>query len=102
MSTVSVHLSARQVSDVSALVGSATEARLADLVCGMTCRIVGMDPGVEPSTARRLSDLGFAPGGEVTMLRRAPMGDPAIFRVAGCEVALRKAQAAGIRVQRLS
>ncbi len=77
-------------------------ACLADLRPGDTCRIVEIDPAVEPKAARRLADLGFAPEEQVTVLRRAPLGDPVVFRVAEYEVALRRAQTAGIRVLRTS
>lgn len=76
------------------------EQRLAELRPGMTGQVVGVDGAVEPGTARRLFDLGFAPGAVVTVLRRAPLGDPLVFQVAEYEVALRRVQAAGIRVQR--
>lgn len=75
---------------------------LADLRPGDTCRIVAIDPAVDPKAARRLVDLGFAPDENVTVLRRAPLGDPVVFRVAEYEVALRRAQTAGIRVLRTS
>ena len=49
-----------------------------------------------------LERLDHGTGGkksEVTVLRRAPLADPVIFRVAGCEFALRRAQARSIRVR---
>ncbi|MFF9073764.1 ferrous iron transport protein A [Streptomyces sp. NPDC014872] len=79
---------------------STQEMRLADLRPGMSGRVTGIDESVEPSTARRLFDLGFAPGADVAVLRRAPLGDPVVLRVAEYEVALRKTQTAGIRVRR--
>ncbi|MGW5371759.1 FeoA family protein [Streptomyces sp. NPDC004009] len=100
MSMVTAQLSARQECDSSVLVSSAPEERLADLRPGMSGAVIDIDESVEPSTARRLFDLGFAPGAEVTVLRKAPLGDPIVLRVAEYEVALRKAQTAGIRVRR--
>ncbi|WP_348638497.1 FeoA family protein [Streptomyces sp. HYC2] len=99
MSMVSVQLGARQ-SGPSVPTDSAGDARLADLRPGMSGQVIDIDESVEPSTARRLFDLGFAPGVEVTVLRKAPLGDPVVFQVVEYEVALRKAQAAGIRVRR--
>nr|WP_281155566.1 FeoA family protein [Streptomyces sp. HYC2] len=96
---VSVQLGARQ-SGPSVPTDSAGDARLADLRPGMSGQVIDIDESVEPSTARRLFDLGFAPGVEVTVLRKAPLGDPVVFQVVEYEVALRKAQAAGIRVRR--
>lgn len=40
--------------------------------------------------ARRLMELGFVPGHEVTSAHSAPGGDPRVFRVDGTEVALRR------------
>lgn len=71
---------------------------LADLKPGQTCRIVDVRDDA-PTTTRRLVDLGFAPGAEVVVVRRAPMADPVVFRVAGCELALRRRQASSIHVQ---
>ena len=99
MSLVSVRPGARRERP-SVPVDAAPEARLADLRPGARGRVTGIDASVEPSTARRLFDLGFAPGAEVAVLRKAPLGDPVVFQVMDYEVALRKAQAAGIRVRR--
>ncbi len=79
--------------------GSATQGRtLADLQRGEQARVVGFGDEVEPSSARRLFDLGLIPGAEVTMVRRAPLRDPVIFRVGDFEIALRGVQARGIHV----
>lgn len=40
--------------------------------------------------ARRLMEMGFVPGQRLVAARRAPSGDPRVFRVDGSEVALRK------------
>ncbi len=40
--------------------------------------------------ARRLMELGFLPGHEITSANAAPGGDPRVFRVDGSEVALRR------------
>jgi len=71
---------------------------LADLERGQRARVVGYSTSVEPSAARRLFDLGLMTGIEVTMVRRAPMRDPVIFRVGDYEIALRAAQARSIHV----
>ena len=44
--------------------------------------------------ARRLMELGFLPGTQVTRAQSAPGGDPRIFRVDGSEIALRRETAA--------
>lgn len=71
---------------------------LADLRRGQSARVVGYDDDVEASAARRLFDLGLVPGVAVTMVRRAPLRDPVIFRVGDYEIALRRAQACSIHV----
>lgn len=48
--------------------------------------------------ARRLQDLGIMPGRPITVLRRAPLGDPTVFLVADYELCLRKREAALIQV----
>lgn len=42
---------------------------------------------------QRLMELGFLPGTIITAARSAPGGDPRVFRVDGCEVALRSTTA---------
>lgn len=71
---------------------------LADLRQGQRATVVGYGDEVEPSAARRLFDLGLAPGVEVTMVRRAPLRDPVIYRVGDYEIALRAAQTRSIHV----
>lgn len=99
-SMVSARSGARRKDAPSPTAESGRDTRLAELRPGMSGEVTGIDESVEPSTARRLSDLGFAPGAEVAVLRKAPLGDPVVLRVAEYEVALRKAQTAGIRVRR--
>lgn len=65
---------------------------------GTPVRILGVCDEVHPEAARRLFDLGFAPGALAVRLRHAPLGDPIVVRVADYEIALRRAQAASIRV----
>ena len=92
MSLVSVALGARVV-DSPAPRDDADRTTLAQVRPGGTATVLGLGGGTEPATARRLFDLGFAPGAEVQVLRRAPLADPVVFRVAGYEIALRRAQA---------
>lgn len=71
---------------------------LADLPRGARARVIDVCGDSDPAAARRLFDLGFAPDAPVEMVRRAPLADPVIFRIAGYDVALRRAQARQIRV----
>ncbi len=72
---------------------------LADLRRGDRAKVIGYGNDVAGSTARRLFDLGIVPGIEVTMVRRAPLRDPVVFRVGDYEIALRTAQSRCIHVE---
>ena len=45
----------------------------------------------------RLLEMGFVPGTVVTLVTRAPFGDPLEFQVRGCHVSLRAAEAGCVR-----
>lgn len=100
MSSVSDRMRARVLASGPAEgVGVEAAATLADLQRGQRARVVGYSSNVEPSAARRLFDLGLMPGIVVTMVRRAPLRDPVIFRVGDYEIALRGAQARSIHAE---
>ncbi len=48
---------------------------------------------------RRLLDMGLVPGSDIKMERVAPLGDPIEIKVKGCNLALRKEEAAQIQVE---
>ena len=48
---------------------------------------------------RRFFDLGIVPGVAVTMVRRAPLRDPVVYRIGESEFALRNAQSRAIYVE---
>lgn len=103
MSAVSAQLRERVVGSgiphaSSCPVSCAHQFTLADLTSGQSACIVDICADSDPAIARRMFDLGFAPGVQVEMLRRAPMADPVVFRIAGYEIALRRAQARCIQV----
>src|SRR5690606_28469295 len=62
--------------------------KLADLREGEAAIIERID--LQDGLAHRLMEMGFLPGIQVTAARCAPGGDPRVFRVDGCEIALRK------------
>lgn len=76
------------------------EPSLAELKPGQIGVIVGWSPSLEASAVRRFEDLGFCSGAEVTVLRRAPLGDPFVYSVAGYELAVRREHAQHLRVAR--
>ena len=55
--------------------------------------------GSRGSLRHRLLDMGLVPGSEVEMERVAPLGDPIEIKVKGCNLALRKEEAASIQVE---
>jgi len=95
-------MSRRRLASHDAAEAGAAARTLADLTRGQRARVLGYGDQVAASNARRLFDLGIVPGIEVTMVRRAPLGDPVIFLVGDYEVALRDAQSRGIHVEPLS
>ncbi|WP_018217373.1 FeoA family protein [Salinispora vitiensis] len=74
------------------------ERTLADLTPSATAQVVSVSVPDSPAVARRLADLGFTPGTEVRMLRRAPLRDPLIYLVKDYEICLRRAQASCVNV----
>ena len=72
---------------------------LSDLRLGTSARVIGLqeDTANDP-ISKRLSNLGFVPGRTVTPLRRAPLGDPVVYRVADYELCLRRHEARLIQV----
>jgi ferrous iron transport protein A len=75
--------------------------RIDHLVPGQHALIATIDrQGLDPDTARRLMELGFDEGVDVTLLHRAPFGgDPLAVRVGNMVVALRRSMAALIEVE---
>jgi len=55
----------------------------------------------DDALARRLGDMGLLPGTMVELLARAPLGDPLLFRLRGYRLALRRDEAARVRVEPL-
>ena len=72
---------------------------LPDLRLGTSGRVIGLqEDTADDPIVKRLSNLGFVPGRTVTPLRRAPLGDPVVYRVADYELCLRRQEARLIQV----
>lgn len=71
---------------------------LAELAPGQRATVVGMVPEARPAVARRLVQLGFRPAAHVDVIRRAPLGDPTIYRIQDTELCLRSREARLIEV----
>jgi ferrous iron transport protein A len=61
---------------------------LADLAPGQAAVIA--DLALPAAAAEPLMDLGLVAGSQVLAVRRAPGGDPVVYRVDGAEIALRR------------
>jgi ferrous iron transport protein A len=70
---------------------------LMDLRRGDAAILEGID--LPAADARRLMELGFVPGMQVTAGRSAPGGDPQVFQVDGSEIALRRETARRLKVR---
>ena len=69
---------------------------LADMKPGQKARVVSLD-GKGP-LVQRLYEMGLIEGTEVTLVRRAPLGDPLEIRLMGYSLSLRGAEASRIHV----
>jgi len=77
---------------------AALPVTLMDLRRGDAAILDGID--LPPEDARRLMELGFLPGAQITAGRSAPGGDPQVFQVDGSEIALRRETARRLTVRR--
>ena len=84
-------------------VGVSAEISLSELGLGTAGRVVGLlEDAASGPIIKRLSNLGFVPGRIVTPLRRAPLGDPVVYRVADYELCLRRQEARMVQVEVLT
>lgn len=70
---------------------------LSELKVGETGILIALD--LPESVQNHLMHMGFVPEAHVTVLRRAPAGDPTVYGVDGMEIALRHETATAIRVR---
>ena len=76
---------------------------LPDLRLGTSGRVIGLqEDTADDPIVKRLSNLGFVPGRTVTQLRRAPLGDPVVYRVDDYELCLRRQEARMVQVEVLA
>jgi ferrous iron transport protein A len=72
-----------------------------DLKPGERARVVGLASG-DRGYRQRLLAMGLTPGAVFSVRRRAPLGDPVEIVVRNFTLTLRKAEAAILKVERLS
>lgn len=70
---------------------------LTDLRIGESATLVALD--LPDSVQNYLMHMGFVPNALVTVLRRAPAGDPTVYGIDGMQIALRRETAKAIRVR---
>jgi ferrous iron transport protein A len=70
---------------------------LTDLRIGETATLISLD--LPDSVQNYLMHMGFVPDALVTVLRRAPAGDPTVYGVDGMQIALRRETAEAIRIR---
>ncbi len=70
---------------------------LSELNVGQHGVVVELD--LPESVQNHLMHMGFVPDALVTIVRRAPAGDPTVYLVDGLEIALRRETAQSIRVK---
>jgi DtxR family Mn-dependent transcriptional regulator len=75
---------------------------LSNLRPGEKARVLELSRACRGAERRRLMDLGFVPGTEVGVEMVSPSGDPTAYRVRGTVIALRREQAALVRVTALN
>ena len=75
---------------------------LLDLAQGEVGRVVDLSPACRGSQRRRLLDLGVVKGTEIRAELLSAAGDPVAYRVRGALVALRREQAAWVRIEKES
>jgi ferrous iron transport protein A len=70
------------------LVAEEQRMALSELAPGKSAVVVALD--LPDAIQDHLMHLGFSPEATIRALRRAPAGDPTVYRVEGMEIALRR------------
>ena len=84
---------------VSVVPAPALPVPLGELPIGSRARVAEVQGGGKHQ--RRMLDMGFVPGAGVTVIRRAPLGDPIEYRIKGTAIALRREDAGTVLVEEL-
>jgi Fe2+ transport system protein FeoA len=70
---------------------------LSELLVGSRARVAEVKGG--GIHQRRMLDMGLVPGAEVTVMRKAPLGDPVEYSIKGTAIAMRRRDAESIMVE---
>ncbi len=71
--------------------------KLTELKCNVVATVVQFEQ-LPKTTRKRLSVMGVLPNTQISVIRRAPLGDPLQVRVRGVNLAIRKQLADAIEV----
>ena len=80
------------------MAGDAESVPLSALNPGEEGRIASIDS--RDAIGRRLLDLGLVPQTRISLVRRAPLGDPSLYELCGYQLCLRKTEAERVQVTR--
>ena len=69
---------------------------LSEIAVGESAVVASLE--LPPEIGDHLMHLGFLPEAVIEVLRRAPAGDPTVYRIEGAEIALRRETARYIQV----
>lgn len=71
------------------------------LLCNFALGETGVISAVsgEGKIRRRLFDMGVTPGAEVTLVKKAPLGDPLEVTIRGYQLTLRKTEAECVEME---
>ena len=70
---------------------------LDQLQLGQSARILRLN--LDPTHSAQLMEMGLYEGARVSLLGRAPMGDPLELKIGDFRLSLRTAQARGVEIQ---
>ena len=72
--------------------------KIKDLEVGQAGKVVGYD-GRDKAYRHKLLRMGLVKGAQLTLLRKAPMGDPVEIQLKGFNLTLRKAEAEALNIE---
>jgi len=81
---------------VNATLPASRSLPLSQLAPGQRAQVKAVD--ASSPIGRRLLELGFRPGTELRVVRRAPLGDPTTYELRGSRFCLRRSEAQRIAV----
>lgn len=72
---------------------------LTELCSGQSAIVSGFSPNIAPQCRKLLQHLGITRQTAITLIRRAPLGDPLQLQILGSQFSLRSSEACHIYVE---